>query len=251
MVDCFTPCCTCLCFPFVCCASWQTVQPNEHLVVTSWGRYTNTVTEPGVRWVNCLGADITRVSVCTKSITLPASKMLDSMANPLLAGAIVVYKICDSRKATFDVKDSPGFVSNMASTVLKQVVCKYPYQAPNIDSKYPCLQQGNNCELIIHELIAGLQRAVDKAGIQVLDFKFDTLSYAPEIASSMLKRQQAFALVQAKTTLVNGAVSIAQGAIEKMEKSGVVLSNEGKERMLTSLLTVIVSDSDAAPTIQL
>lgn len=129
--------------------------------------------------------------------------------------------------------------------MLKQVVSRHPYESP--DKKTTSLKtEGKE---VSRELVECLQKQVDQAGVRVQSFQINELSYAPEIASQMLKRQQAVALVQARAAIVEGAVETAHGAIVAMEEKGIRFSPEGKERLVTSLLTVMCSEHDAQPTV--
>jgi regulator of protease activity HflC (stomatin/prohibitin superfamily) len=229
--------------------SWRQINPRQEAVVLQFGRYVKTVKEPGCQWINCFGAEVRVVSTAVQSVDLHRQKMVDGLANPLNVSAVVVYKVRNSSRASLDVLNYQSYLNTQAQTTLKMVVAKYPYQAPTHDAKHPSLQ--NEGAIIAQELVRALQESVNVAGIEIIEFKFNELSYAPEIASAMLKRQQAFALVQARATIVEGAVETAYSAIQKMEEKGINLSQDGKERMLTSMMTVMVSENDAQPTVQL
>jgi regulator of protease activity HflC (stomatin/prohibitin superfamily) len=229
--------------------SWRQIKPNQEAVVLEFGRYTGTVTNPGCQWINCFGTEVRIVSTAVQSVDLHRQKMVDGLANPLNVSAVVVYRVKNSARATLDVLNYNSYLNTQAQTVLKGVVAKYPYQAPTHDAKHPSLQ--NEGAIIAKELVDVLQQSVEVAGLEILEFKFNELSYAPEIAAAMLKRQQAFALVQARATIVEGAVETAFSAIAAMEEKGLQLSQEGRERMLTSMMTVMVSENDAQPTVSL
>jgi membrane protease subunit (stomatin/prohibitin family) len=186
------------------------------------------------------------VATAAQSVDLPNQKMVDANGNPLQVSAMLVYNVKDSFKATISVQNYREFVMQQAQAVLKQVVSRHPYESP--DHKATSLKTEG--KQIGRELVDALQEKVDQAGVHIQSFQFNEMSYAPEIASQMLKRQQAVALVQARSAIVEGAVETAYGAIVAMEQKGIKFSTEGKEKLVTSLLTVMCSEHDATPTVQ-
>jgi regulator of protease activity HflC (stomatin/prohibitin superfamily) len=246
MTDVISPGLTVLCCPLVCCCSWRQVNEKQEAVVLQWGRYTKTVTEPGIRWINCLGSTVTLVSTAMTSVDLPNQKMVDMNGNPLMVSAVLVFNVKDSYKATIAVANYREFVVQQAQAVLKQVVSRHPYES--VDKKGGSSLKNEGKE-IGKELVDCLQDKVEQAGVMIQTFQFNEMSYAPEIASQMLKRQQASALIQARAAIVEGAVETAYGAIVAMEEKGIKFTAEGKEKLVTSLLTVMCSEHDATPTV--
>jgi len=245
MTDCISPCLTGSCCPCVFCCSWTQVNERHEAVVLQWGRYTKTVTQPGIRWINCLGTTVTMVSTAAQSLDLPTQKMVDLNGNPLMVSAMLVFNVNNAYKAIIAVQNYREFVTQQAQAILKQVVSRHPYEST--DKKGTSLKtEGKE---VSRELIESLQAKVDQAGVQIHSFQFNEMSYAPEIASQMLKRQQAVALVQARAAIVEGAVETAYGAIVAMEEKGIKFTSEGKEKLVTSLLTVMCSEHDAQPTV--
>jgi regulator of protease activity HflC (stomatin/prohibitin superfamily) len=244
MSDVISPAVTIMCFPIVCCCSWKQVNEREEAVVLQWGRYQKTIKEPGIRWVNCCGTEARTVSTSVRSVDVPQQKMVDGNGNPLLVSAVLVYQVENSFRAAIGVADYNQFVLQQGQAVLKQVVSQHPYEDPNGGESLR-----NEAKKIGSQLVETLQAKVNIAGIKIFSYEFNELSYAPEIASQMLKRQQAHALVQARSTIVQGAVETAHGAISAMEAKGFGFSKEGKERLVSSLLTVMCSESDVHPTV--
>lgn len=236
-----TPLVTLVCCPLVCCSSWVEVKEKEEVVVLSFGKYDKTIKEAGCRWLNCFGTNTFKVVTAQQAMDLVPQKMVDGDSNPVIVSAVVIYRVQNAYRAVIEQSNYTEFLRTTASSTLKKVVSKYPYQQHN-DSKMPSLQKGGG--IIREELVNELQKSMNVAGIKVLDFKFNELSYAPEISSGMLKRQQALALVEARRAIVEGAVGTAHHAIAEMSRLGVHLTPEGQERLLTSLLTVMVSEGD-------
>jgi len=244
MTDIVSPVVTFACFPCVCCCSWKQINEREEAVILQWGRYVDTIKNPGIRWVNCCGTSAITVSTALKSVDVPSQKMVDGNGNPLLVSAVLVYQVENSFRAAIGVADYNTFVLQQGQAVLKQVVSQHPYEDPNGGESLR-----NEAKKIGTQLVETLQAKTTLAGVKIYSFEFNELSYAPEIASQMLKRQQAHALVQARSTIVQGAVETAHGAISAMEAKGFNFSKEGKEHLVSSLLTVMCSESDVHPTV--
>lgn len=172
--------------------------------------------------------------------------MIDARGSPVLVSAIVTYEVVDARRAAIDVRDPFSYVKDQAPAVLKRVVSEYSYEPPNDQPNLPSLR--TETESVSIRMRNQLQTRVSKAGIRVESFVLNELSYAPEVAQAMLKRQQAHALVEARYTLVNGAVDIATDAVGKL---GNQLEAGDKSKLLSNMLVVLVGERDATPTIAL
>jgi regulator of protease activity HflC (stomatin/prohibitin superfamily) len=233
------------CFPLTLACSWFTVQEQEEIVVLNFGKYTGTETSPGIHFNNCFGRELRRVSTQKKSIDLPTTKVVDGNGNPLLVSAIVVYNVVNSKRACIDMNNPDAYVKNQARAVMRQVVCKFPYEHLKDQESGPTLK--GESAAIGNRLVEILQRKVAIAGAKVLSFQFDEISYAPEIAQGMLKRQQAMATVAARTTIVNGAVEIAHGAITQLEARGTQIEPSERGKIVANLLTVIAGESSVQP----
>lgn len=241
---CCLPLCTVLCCICVLPCSFIQIGEREESVIQRFGRYEKTYKKPGLRFLNPVGVKATKISTADISVDLPKQKLVDGNGNPLDVSGVLIYRVKNSFKAAIDVENYQVYIYQQAQAVLKQVVSRYPYEEPNGGH---CLK--SEAIEISRELCYALQCIVDSAGLQVVSFNFNDLSYAPEIASQMLKRQQAYALVQARATIVQGAVDTAYGAMAAMEHKGINLSPESTEKLIVNLLTVMTSEKDATPTI--
>jgi len=234
-------------FPFTAMCSWFSLQENEEVVVLNYGKYAGTIKEPGIHFKNCFGRDLRRVSKRKISIDLPITKVIDKNGNPLQISGIVVYQYVNTKRCTIDIENAPHFVINQAQAVMKQIVSQYPYENLRDDEKGACLKT-ESAEIGLR-YVQLLQSKVMVAGAKIFTFQFNEMSYAPEIAQGMLKRQQALATISARRTIVDGVVDIAYGAIQKLEGKGIVMSNAEKTHIATNLLTVMCAEHDVQPTI--
>jgi len=222
-----------------------TVREQHEAVLLVYGKYSGIYKEPGLHFSNCWGRELRYVSKQRQSISLPATKIVDKSGNPLIVSGIVVFWNENSKRAAIDIQNTWDFTCNAAQAVLKAVVSRHPYESDK--EKELCLK--THGKQIGKQMVELLQKDVDSAGVKILSFQFNELSYAPEIASAMLRRQQAMALVAARKTIVNGAIEIALGAVEGLEKEGVTFERDDKSKMVTNLLTIICSDTDNKPTV--
>lgn len=218
-------------------AGFFTVQPNEVAAVTHFGKLTRLVTKEGLCWDWYVGMEVKKVSVKQLTMDLPISKIVDSRGTPVTASAIVNFRIVDAKKALFSVQNYQSYVKVNSTAILKQIVGQHSY---------------DELKTHAHEVNAALREAVQQevqvAGIEIISVSMNELNYAPEIAGSMLKKQQAGALVEARQLIVEGAVKIAQEAIAQLEKSDqIVMRPEDKVKIVTNLLTVTASDSEPTP----
>jgi len=234
-------------FPLTALFSWFTVQEQEEVVILNYGKYSETVATPGCHFHNFCGRDLRRVSKRKISVDLPTTKVVDRNGNPLLISGIVVYHFVNSKRCAIDIENAPHFVTNQAQAVMKQIVSQYPYENLREEERGATLK--NEAAEIGAKFVKLLQTKVKIAGAKILTFSFNEMSYAPEIAQGMLKRQQALATVSARKTIVEGVVDIAHGAIQKLEARGIVMSDAEKTKIATNLLTVMCAEHDVSPTI--
>src|SRR3990167_6106974 len=232
------------CLPFSVLGSWFQVRPNENAVILSYGSYADTITEPGCHFYNMWGRELLTISTKQTSVELPKTTVVDSNGNPLIISAVFVYRVANARKALLDVENIHYFVKSQAETSLKQTLSRFPYESHDGS---PCLK--TEAEQIGKHLCSLLQQKSLQAGALIDSFQLKEISYAPEIASGMLKRQQAIAIIDARQPIVQGAVDIAADAVHKLQQRGITLSNEDTAKLVTNLLTVVCSDSEAQPTI--
>lgn len=240
-----TPFLSLLLCPFVAFGSLVQLEEKHELVVLRWGRYKGTYRDPGCHVINCIGAQITKVSLAVQSMDLPTNKMVDGNGNPLMVSGVLVYKIKNSFKAVIETKNYTNFLLSQAQAALKQVVSQYPYEDHNGGDSLK-----SEAQAVQDKLVQQLTAKVTRAGIEIQSFQFNELSYAPEVAAAMLKRQQAQALVVARKTIVQGAVETAFDAISQMEQlTGKPFSDDAREKITGNLLTVLCSENDAQPTV--
>jgi len=235
-----------LCFPITVCSCY-TVQERESAVLLTYGKYAGTVKEPGIHWANLWGRDLRKISTKVISVDLPHTKVIDANGNPLLISGVLTYQFVSPKKAVLDVENANKFVYTQAQAALKQIVSRYPYES-DIEGTH-CLK--NESANIGNEMVSILQARVNISGTKIHSFAFNEISYAPEIAAGMLKRQQAAATVAARKVIILGAVEIAHGAVQELAERGVTMDDRAKVTLVTNLLTVICSDHDAQPIVPL
>jgi len=236
-------CCPC-CAPCICSGSWMQLNEKQEAVVLQFGKYSRTVKNPGIRWINCCGANVTKISTAIHSAEVPSQKIVDSMGNPLVVGAIIVYHVSNSYRAAIAVANYRLYIVQAAQAVLKTIVQQHPYEDPNGGESLR-----KEAAKIGEQLVQALQVKADKAGLKVLSFEFNELAYAPEIAPQMLKKQQAQATVDARHLIVQGAVETCEHAMEAFKAKGYEFSQRSREKMLSDLMAVMVSERDPSATI--
>lgn len=223
----------------------QIVQPNIAKVLTFFGSYIGSIREPGI-WMTIPFVIPKKVSLKVRNFNSEKLKVNDVDGNPIEIAAVVVTKVVDSAKAIFDVDRYEQFVEIQSETALRHVATKYPYD--NYEDGGSSLR--SNAEDIAKEIAVELQDRLSLAGVEVIEARLTHLAYATEIASAMLQRQQANAILAARAKIVEGAVGMAQMAIEQLESSKTVeLDDERKVAMINNLLVAIVSDRSAQPVI--
>lgn len=232
-------------FPITLIASWVVVHPQEEVIVLIWGRFWKVLDRPGLCWINVFGRKLIRISRRQQTIELPKNTVADGNGNPIIVSGIVTFSFSDSRKAGLEVENAHEFVRTQAMAVLKQVASKYPYESRDGASLK------SEAAKIGIEMVETLQRKVDPAGAKAISFELSDLSYSPEIAQSMLIRQQAGALVDARKIIVEGAVEIVNEAVQLLQKKDLALTGENRERLVTNLLTVICGEAKVQPTVSI
>lgn len=221
------------------------VQPNQAKVLTFFGTYMGSIREPGF-WLTIPCTLGKKVSLRVRNFNSEKLKVNDVNGNPIEIAAVVVIKVVDSAKAVFDVDNYEEFVEIQSETALRHIATKYPYD--NFEDEGYSLR--GNAEEIAAEIAAELQARLGLAGVEVIETRLTHLAYATEIASAMLQRQQASAILAARQIIVEGAVGMAQMAIEQLEKEGALeLDEEKKVSMINNLLVTIVSDRSSQPVI--
>lgn len=223
----------------------RVVQPNQARTIIFFGNYVGTLKDSGIWFVVPLSID-RKVSLRVRNFNSKTLKVNDVEGNPIEIAAVVVFRVINSAKAVFDVDDYEEFVEIQSETALRHVATKYPYDVFE-DGGYSL--RGNTVE-IAEELCQELQERLSIAGVEVMEARLTHLAYATEIASAMLQRQQATAILAARQKIVEGAVGMAQMAIAQLEKDGLVeLDEERRVNMINNLMVAIISDRGAQPII--
>lgn len=219
------------------------IDPGHTRVVQFFGRYVGTNRRTGLTMVPPL-TTTKKVSVRVRNFETETIKVNDSNGNPINIGAIVVWQIADTAKASFAVEDVEEFILSQAESALRHVATTHPYDGGT--QHVPSLS--GSTELVSQELADEVAARVRVAGVEVVEARIGSLSYAPEIAQSMLQRQQASAIVDARETIVEGAVSMVETALEQLEQKDIVdLDPERRAAMVSNLLVVLCSDNNAQP----
>ncbi|MEV5443402.1 SPFH domain-containing protein [Streptomyces sp. NPDC052644] len=219
------------------------VAPGEARVVQLFGRYRGTVRADGLRWVNPLTSRVP-ISTRVRNHETAVLKVNDAYGNPIELAAVVVWRVEDTAQAMFEVDDFEQFVSTQTEAAVRHIAIEYPYDAHDEDG----LSLRGNAEEITEKLAAELHARVEAAGVRVIESRFTHLAYAPEIASAMLQRQQAGAMVAARQKIVEGAVGMVELALDRIAERDIVeLDPERKAAMVSNLMVVLCGDRSAQP----
>ncbi|WP_320780863.1 SPFH domain-containing protein [Streptomyces sp. CRN 30] len=221
------------------------VAPGEARVVQLFGRYRGTIREDGLRWVNPFTTR-TKISTRVRNHETAVLKVNDAYGNPIELAAVVVWKVEDTAQASFEVDDFLEFVATQTEAAVRHIAIEYPYDAHGEDE----LSLRGNAEEITEKLAVELHARVDAAGVKIIESRFTHLAYAPEIASAMLQRQQAGAVVAARRQIVDGAVGMVEAALARIaERDLVELDQERKAAMVSNLLVVLCGDRAPSPVV--
>ncbi len=224
-------------------AGFYSLQPNEGVAITLFGNYKGTDRVTGLRWVlPWYGRK--KISLRVRNVTSETLKVNDKRGNPIEIAANVVWRVEDSAQALFDVDDYVAFINIQIETALRETARHYAYD--HAEDEEPTLRA--DAEVVGDRLKEDLQTRVSVAGIAIDETHLMHLAYAPEIAGAMLRRQQAEAVLAARRTIVIGAVSMVESALQQLSDRGVVqLDDERKATMVSNLLVVLCGDRDAQP----
>lgn len=224
---------------------FMVIEPNNSRVLTFFGKYVGTIVENGFFWVNPLLLK-RKVTLRMHNLDIEPIKVNDKVGNPVMIGAVVVWRVKDTYKAMFDIsKNIEDFVQIQSDAALRQVAGMYAYDTNESNDKVTL--RSDNGEVAKH-LENELNSRLELAGIEVVEARINYLAYASEIASVMLRRQQAEAIISARERIVEGAVSMVHLALQKLEKENVIdLDEEKKAAMVSNLLVVLCADEAAQP----
>jgi len=221
------------------------LKPNESAVLTLFGRYIGTVRKDGFHWLNPFYAK-QKISLRVRNFTTPTLKVNDKVGNPIDVAAVVGWLVKDTAQAAFDVDDFEGYIKTQCEMALRDVVSTHPYDA----TKDEHVSLRGNTAAISDLLKESLQRSINVAGLEILEMRITHLAYAPEIASIMLRRQQAEALIQAREKMVDGAIGMVKMALDRFNADGITELNPAQRAVLVSnMMLVLLSDEGAQPVI--
>jgi regulator of protease activity HflC (stomatin/prohibitin superfamily) len=222
-----------------------TVQPNQGKVLTLFGRYVGTVKEAGLWWANPFLAK-RAISLRVRNFETAKLKVNDKNSNPIEIGAIVVWQVVDTAEALFEVDNYEDYVRVQSESAVRTLASSYPYDAHQEGER----SLSHNASEISDQLAAEVQNRLERAGMQVLEARIAHLAYAPEIANAMLRRQQASAIIAARTLIVEGAVSMVELALKSIVEKGIVtLDEERKAMMVSNLLVTLCAEQPMQPVV--
>ncbi|TVX98235.1 SPFH domain-containing protein [Cohnella terricola] len=231
---------------FVLLTSFTIVQPNQAKIITFFGKYKGTITDSGL-WLVVPFSGKGKVSLKVRNFNSQTLKVNDAEGNPIEIGCVVVFKVVDSAKVVFDVDNYGKFVEVQSETAIRHIAANYAYDTFSENDTTPSLR--GNADEVSAELTRDLQNRLSIAGVEVLETRLTHLAYAPEIASAMLQRQQATAIIAARQKIVEGAVTMVESALNQLKDNGIELDGERRAAMINNLMVTIVSDRAATPVI--
>jgi len=222
------------------------VNPNSSVVLIMFGDYKGTVKTNGFYWVNPLFSKKS-ISLRARNFDSEKIKVNDKVGNPIQIGVILVWQVRDTFKAAFEVDNYENFVRIQSDSAVRKLAGLYPYDNFDTDAELT-LRSGH--EEVNQALEENLKNRLDIAGIHVIEARIGYLAYAPEIASAMLRRQQATAVVAARFKIVEGAISMVQMALGQLAEHQIIeLDDERKAAMVSNLMVVLCSDKDVSPVV--
>ena len=223
-------------------AGFLVVNPNEGKVLQLFGDYKGTVKRPGLRWANPFYTK-RRVSLRVRNFETAKLKVNDKRGNPIEIGCVIVWRVVDTAEAVFHVDNFENYVTVQSEAALRNLASRYPYDA-----------HGDEVDMVSHTAEISLRlkdevaERLAQAGVEVVDTRISHLAYAPEIASAMLRRQQATAVVAARQKIVEGAVGMVEMALELLaQKQVITLDEERKAAMVSNLLVVLCGERNTQP----
>lgn len=219
------------------------INPNEAKGLQLFGKYVGTAHDPGLKWANPFFAK-TAVSTRVRNFESSKLKVNDSNGSPIEIAAVVVWKVFDTAEALFEVDDFEEFVQIQSESALRNLSTTFPYEPHEGDG----LALRSNPVEIAQALREEIQDRLEQAGVTVIESRISHLAYAPEIANAMLRRQQASAIIAARTQIVRGAVGMVDMALDELRKNNVVeLDEDRKAAMVSNLLVVLCGEEGAKP----
>ncbi|MEY3060436.1 MAG: hypothetical protein RL000_1788 [Bacteroidota bacterium] len=221
------------------------VQPNYATVLTFFGKYVGTIKQNGLLFVNPLYKK-TKVTLRTQSTESSKLKVNDKLGNPIEIAVVILWQISDTYKATFEVDNFREYVKNQSEAAVRHLATSYAYD--NIESDHPQITLSGNSDQVTQLMEDELNNRLTNAGIAILEARISHLAYAPEIAGAMLQRQQATAIVAARSKIVEGAVGMVEMALDKLSERDIVkLDDEKKAAMVSNLMVVLCGEKSVSP----
>jgi regulator of protease activity HflC (stomatin/prohibitin superfamily) len=229
----------------ICFKGFFMVNPNKAIVMQLFGSYVGSVRVTGLRWANPFYSKHA-VSLRVRNFESEVLKVNDSSGNPIDIAAVVVWKVVDSAEALFEVDDFESFVHIQSEAALRNLATSFPYES-HAEGE---IALRSDPQAIAEKLRDEVQDRLDKAGVEAIEARISHLAYAQEIASAMLKRQQAQAIVSARRQIVDGAVGMVKMALDELQAQGIVdLDDERKANMVSNLLVVLCGEENARPVV--
>ncbi len=226
---------------------FSVVSPNKALVLVLFGDYKGTVIKNGFFWVNPFFTK-SKISLRAANLESKPIKVNDKLGNPIMISVVLVWRVKDTYRASFDVNDFEEFVLIQSETAVRKLASAYPYDTFDDDEEDVSLRSG--LEDINHELEREMQDRLIMAGIEVIEARINHLAYASEIAGAMLQRQQATAIVAARLKIVEGAVGMVDMALAELSAKNIVdLDPEKRAAMVSNLMVVLCGDKNATPVV--
>ncbi len=223
------------------------VNPNESKVMVLFGEYKGTIKENGFWWMNPFYVK-KNISLRARNLDSEPIKVNDKLGNPIMIGVVMVWRVKDTYKAAFDVDDYTMFVDIQNEAAIRKLAGRYPYD--NLEDENAHLTLRSSSEEVNNMLEQEITERLAIAGIEVMEARINYLAYAKEIAGAMLKRQQASAIVAARTKIVEGAVGMVEMALKELSKKHIIeLDEEKKAAMVSNLMVVLTSDKDISPVV--
>ncbi len=221
------------------------VNPNESSVLVLFGAYKGTVKENGFWWVNPFFVK-KNLSLRARNLDSEPIKVNDKLGNPIMIGVVLVWRVKDTFKSAFEVDDYSHFVEIQSEAAVRKLAGHFPYDNFEAEEAEITLRGGG--EEVNHILEKEITERLEIAGIEVIEARINYIAYAQEIAGAMLKRQQATAIVAARTRIVEGAVGMVELALAELSKKNIIeLDEEKKAAMVSNLMVVLTSDKDVSP----
>lgn len=223
------------------------IEPNSSRVMNLFGEYIGTIKESGFYYANPF---YTKKKVSLRAVTLdvPTIKVNDKQGNPIMIGAVVAYRVRDTFKAAFAVENYPDFVKIQSESAMRKLAGMYSYD--NLEDEGAEFTLRSSFDEVNHQLAHEISERLQIAGIEIIEARINNLAYATEIAHAMLQRQQATAIVAARSKIVEGAVGMVEMALEQLSRKKIIeLDEEKKAAMVSNLLVVLCGDKNAQPVV--